>query len=221
MKKFLLALVLSVVTVFGLVACGNESNTKDSNSSKKENKEETAKKSTTKQDDVYFKDDVLKIDMATVKLTGSEVIPPDRFEENSTLIITYEFTNDSEELLKPSDVFIACFTLTQETDTTVEKLDISMADLPEKYKELSEMSNVDIKPGATVKSEISYSIKVADKPVTMTASQGLSGKELGTKTYKIEKWYKRRLAHRLFFLPLLRTYVRKGDVLIWLQYNRI
>ncbi|WP_203578891.1 DUF5067 domain-containing protein [Listeria ivanovii] len=187
MKKILLTLGVTLLTAFTLVACGNDSESKETNSSGTSNETETAKKSEKEKTDVYFKDNELKIDMATVKLTGSEVIPPDQNEDKSTLIITYEFTNDSDDVLQPFDVFLACFKLTQETNVSVIDLDISMADLPAEYNEMNEMANTNIKPGATVKAEMDYAIQDTTKPVNMIATQGVGGKELGTKTYNIEQ----------------------------------
>ncbi|MBC1642858.1 DUF5067 domain-containing protein, partial [Listeria welshimeri] len=76
-----------------MTACGSDSESKETKSDD-HNKTETVKEPKKEKSDVYFEDDVLKIDMATIKLTGSEVIPPDSSEDKSTLIISYEFTND-------------------------------------------------------------------------------------------------------------------------------
>ncbi|MBC1424635.1 DUF5067 domain-containing protein [Listeria seeligeri] len=169
-----------------MTACGSDSESKETKSDD-HNKTETVKEQKKEKSDVYFEDDVLKIDMATIKLTGSEVIPPDSSEDKSTLIISYEFINDSDDVLQPFDVFLACFELTQETDVAVIDLDVSMADLPEKYNEMKEMASTDIKPGATVKAEMDYAIDDTTEPVKMTATQGVAGDKLGTKTYNIEQ----------------------------------
>ncbi len=134
--------------------------------------------------DVYFENDTLKIDMATIKLTGTEITPPNEFNEASQLVITYEFTNDSDELMQPGITFIACFTATQETEATVDALDVGMSPQDEKYTAMNEMAFTDVKPGATVESVISYDIKYDGDPITLTATQGIAGDELGTKIYE-------------------------------------
>ena len=103
MKKKLLIMLLSLSVLAGITACGGESKEE---TPEPENKEEVVDVPDEPEASVYFKDDVLKIDMATIKLTGFEVAPPnqDFGEEKSTLILTYEFTNDSDEALQPGSV---------------------------------------------------------------------------------------------------------------------
>lgn len=181
MKKFITLLLTALLTL-SMVACGS---TSDEPENKTENLDAPAQEEPTK---VGFKNDVLKIDMATIKITGFEVAPPNTEygEEKSTLIITYEFTNDSDELMQPSDAWIACFDATQETDTTVDSLDVAMSPQDEKYTEMNEMSMTDVKPGATVQSVISYEINDTTKPITLKATQGIGGKELGEKVFNLQ-----------------------------------
>ncbi len=199
MKKKMLSLCLIGLCSIALTACGDstekttaekERNKTETVSAPKETEKTTAEKESVKTEEsgVYFKNDTLKIDMATIKLTGSTVAPPDKTfgEKKSTLIITYDFTNDSDKPLQPSTAFIACFTATQETAATIDRLDIAMSPQGEKYTKLNDMSNTDIKSGATVQSVISYEINDTKKPITLKATQGVAGKELGTKEYKIQ-----------------------------------
>lgn len=192
MKKFLALLLVSSLA-FSATACGNSTNkenkTEEVNVVEEENKTEEVNVAEEQPTKVGFKNDILKIDMATIKLTGFEVAPPNAEfgEEKSTLIITYEFTNDSDELLQPIDAWIACFEAVQETDISVDRLDVAMSPQDEKYSEMNEMSMTDIKPGATVKAVISYEINDTTKPVTLKATQGIAGKELGEKIYNLQQ----------------------------------
>lgn len=204
MKKKIVALVLAGLMGISVVACGGstqEASTSDTQagetSKSTEESTEEPKDNTTEEvevpkdtqtSDVYFKDDVLKNEMATIKITGSEVAPPntDFGEEKPTLIITYEFTNDSDELMQPGTTWIACFTATQETDVSVDDLDVALMPQDEKYVEMNEMSYTDIKPGATVEAVISYDINDPEKPVTLTATQGIAGEELGQKVFELK-----------------------------------
>ena len=195
MKKVKLLVALGVC---GLVlgACGNEEkaegNATETVSTAVESSEiassaldsSKTSESAAKSKDVYFENDTLKIDMATVKLTGTEITPPNEFNEASQLVITYEFTNDSEELMQPGMTFIACFNASQETEVTVDALDVGMSPQDEKYTAMNEMAFTDVKPGATVESVISYDIKYDGDPITLTATQGIAGDELGTKIYE-------------------------------------
>lgn len=196
MKKKIVALLLASSMALSLSACGGSGS--DSSSSKSESKTEQTKEDNktetvdvpkdSQTSDVYFKDDTLKIDMATIKITGSEVAPPntDYGEEKSTLIITYDFTNDSDDLLSPGNAWIACFTATQETDTTVDELDVAASPADEKYTQMNDVSYTDVKPGATVQAVISYEINDTTKPVTLKATQGVGGKELGEKVFNLQ-----------------------------------
>lgn len=204
MKKKLLTLILVGMMGISTIACGGSTQETSDNSQTKEEAVETTEAPTeepesnkteevdvpedTVTSDVYFKDDVLKIDMATIKITGSEIAPPntDFGEEKPTLIITYEFTNDSDELIQPGTAWIACFTATQETDVSVDDLDVAFMPQDEKYAEMNEMSYTDIKPGATVEAVISYNINDPDRPVTLTATQGIAGEELGQKVFELK-----------------------------------
>lgn len=136
----------------------------------------------------YFQDDILKIEMATIKLTGFEVAPPNQEfgEEKSTLIITYEFTNDSDEVIQPTTAWVACFDATQETEATIDSLNVAMSPQDEKYAEMNNLSLTDVKPGATVQSVISYEINDTSKPITLKATQGVGGQELGEKVYNLQ-----------------------------------
>lgn len=193
MKKKLLTLILVGIMGISTIACGGSTQEASDNN---QTKEETQNNKTEEVDvpkdtgtsDVYFKDDVLKIDMATIKITGCEIATPntDFGEEKPTLIITYEFTNDSDELIQPGTAWIACFTATQETDVSVDDLDVAFMPQDEKYAEMNEMSYTDIKPGATVEAVISYNINYPDRPVTLTATQGIAGKELGQKVFELK-----------------------------------
>ncbi|WP_156508411.1 DUF5067 domain-containing protein, partial [Exiguobacterium undae] len=83
-----------------LVGCGTEEAAKDT-SKKTANPTEKVEIVETKKEDVYFKDDTLKIDMATVKILSTEVLEPSKeyFREKPQLVFTYETTNDSKEPL--------------------------------------------------------------------------------------------------------------------------
>ena len=196
MKKKLLTIMLAVTMALSFTACGGSSSTKpetkvEDTSKTEDNKTEDVSvpdESKAETASVYFKDDTLKIDMATIKITGFEVAPPntDIGEEKSTLIITYDFTNDSDELLQPGSVWIACFTATQETDTTVDSLDVAIAPQDEKYTQMNDVSFTDVKPGATVQSVISYNINDTTKPITLKATQGVDGQDLGEKVFNLQ-----------------------------------
>lgn len=192
MKKKIVAMLLAGTMALSLSACGGSGDSKTDSKTeqtKEDNKTETVTVPEDSQaSDVYFKDDVLKIDMATIKITGSEVAPPntDYGEEKSTLIITYDFTNDSDDVLSPGTAWMACFTATQETDTTVDALNVAASPADEKYAQMNDVSYTDVKPGATVQAVISYEINDTTKPITLKATQGVGGQDLGEKVFNLQ-----------------------------------
>lgn len=60
-----------------LVGCGTQETIEDP-PKKAANPTEKVKVAETKKEDVYFKDDTLKIDMATVKILSTEVLEPSK-----------------------------------------------------------------------------------------------------------------------------------------------
>lgn len=181
MKKLVSLGVLTLCS-FALVACGgNTTATGDKETG-------TSSTSEKKIDEVYFKDDTLKIDMATLKILSTEVLPADKnlLREKPQLAIIYEVTNDSKELISASTVWIACMTLTQEAEETINKLTVGMTPQDDKFAQYTEHQLDDIKPSSTVKAIISYDLEDTQTPVILKATQGMSGKKLGEKSINLK-----------------------------------
>ncbi|GGC83327.1 DUF5067 domain-containing protein [Enterococcus wangshanyuanii] len=180
MKKIL---GFGILTLCGLtlVACsGNDDTTKKSSADSSTSQKKEAS--------TYFKDDTLKIDMATVKILSTEVLPADStlYREKPQLALTYEVTNDSKEPLSASTVWIACMELTQEGENTINRLNVGMTPQDERFAEYTEHQSDDIKPGGTVKAIISYDLDDTETPVMLKATQGMAGKELGEKKIELK-----------------------------------
>lgn len=201
---------MSAALALGGIACGGnktqtvstESNTKntDSETQSVTDSSSQSEKSTEQEiSDVYFKDDTLKINDATIKIKEIKVQEPntDFGETNPTLIILYDFTNNKSEVLAPDTVWFACFNAQQETDVAFEDLDISTSPLGDEYASSMSMGNADIKPGATVESVMSYQIKYPNSPVILKATQGLAGKELGNKIIDLEQYKSKQVETEL------------------------
>lgn len=196
-QKFLsLLLIVTAIVTLTTAACGSEAELKESTSKTANQKEEPdtkdAEKKETNNDseekDVFFKDRTLKIDMATIKITATEVIPPnaDYGKDKSSLVIFYDFTNTSDKLIQPFDAWIACFELTQETDVSVNRLETGFVPEGEKYQTPYDMAHTDIKTGATVQAMAVYELNDPSKPVTIKATQGIMGDELGEEVINLE-----------------------------------
>ena len=116
-------------------------------------------------DNVYFKDDTLKIIDGIIKITDTQVLPPnDSSKGKNILAFTYEFTDTSDKSLTPEEVWTACFTLSQENEN------------------LNYLSSETISANSTRDTAtIYYTLNNTSTPVTLTARQGLLGDVLGTK----------------------------------------
>jgi len=170
-----------------LVGCGTQETIEDL-PKKAANPTEKVEVAETKKEDVYFKDDTLKIDMATVKILSTEVLEPSKeyFREKPQLVFTYETTNDSKEPLNGMTTWIACFEATQEGIDTINKLEVGMTPQEEKYTSYLEHQLDDIKPGGTAKGIMAYDIDDPQAVVTLKATQGMAGKELGGKKIELK-----------------------------------
>lgn len=195
MKKKVVAIMLAGLLAISVTACSsseentskNTTNSNNSKTSEEQNESKTVSVPESGDVDISFKNDTLTINDAIIQITGIEVAPPNEtFGETSpTIIFTYDYTNTSDEPQQPGIVWIACFNATQETESTIENLDVAMAPQDEKYTEMNKMSFTDVKPGATVQSVISYNINDSSRPVMLTATQGVLGDKLGTKVVNL------------------------------------
>ncbi|MDU6535659.1 MAG: HAD-IC family P-type ATPase, partial [Intestinibacter bartlettii] len=83
------------------------------------------------------------------------------------------------------NVWIACFEATQDSDNTVNKLDVGITPTTGKLGEWNEHSNDTIKKGKTAKGIMTYKLQ-NDEDVVLKATKGADGKKLGTKTIKLD-----------------------------------
>ncbi|MBO0439718.1 DUF5067 domain-containing protein [Candidatus Enterococcus ikei] len=178
MKK-ILCLGVATLCSLTLVACAGN------NGSKKSENISDSKKI---QDSTYFKKDTLKINMATLKILSTEVLPADEnlFRKKPQLAITYEVTNNSDEPISASTIWIACMGLTQDTENTTNKLTIGMTPQDEKFIPYTEHELDDINPKGIAKAIISYDLDDTETPVLLKATQGIAGKKLGEKTINLK-----------------------------------
>ena len=187
MKKLLSIGLVGLCSVT-LVACGGNSDNSKSETKKENSSTENVKVPDSKNTKAYLKDDTLKIEMATLKILSTEVLPADSslYRDKPQLAFTYEVTNDSEEPISASSVWIACFQATQDGENTINKLDVGMTPQDEKFNEFKEHQNDDIKPGGTVKDVIAYDLDDTTSSVVLKATQGISGSDLGEKKIELK-----------------------------------
>lgn len=134
-----------------------------------------------------YENDTLTTEEATIKITGYEVIQSEYSSAPYTLIISFDFTNNSTELLQPGSVWSPHFVLSQETESTVEQLGNSGGLLKDSaYQEASDMFYTDIKPDATVQVARTYAIEDISLPTTLTIYDNYRENVLGTKVINLQ-----------------------------------
>lgn len=182
MKKIIITGCLAIICVISLTACGG---------AKKEdsgNKTETVKVKKQEAKVPSFTNDILRIEDAEIKIKKIETAKPntEMGETKPTLIITFSFKNKKDEPLDAMTTWIACFTATQDGGDTIDELDVAMAPQAKKYKKLNENTQANLKSGKTINAVISYNIKYKNKPITLKATQGIAGKDLGEKVINLK-----------------------------------
>ncbi|WP_145463687.1 DUF5067 domain-containing protein [Staphylococcus epidermidis] len=176
MKKVLFLIFASLLV---LGACGNNDN---NSNGKKPNNTETKSVNENKP---QFTNDTLVIDQAVLKIDDTFILN-DKDSGDKLLAFKYHVKNKSDsEDITSMNVWIACFEATQDSDNTVNKLDVGITPTTGKLGKWNEHSNDTIKKGKTAKGIMTYKLQ-NDKDVVLKATKGADGKKLGTKTIKLD-----------------------------------
>lgn len=176
MKKVFGVLLASTLV---LGACGNDDNNSED---KKSNNTETKSVNENKP---QFANDTLVIDQAVLKIDDTFILN-DKDSGDKLLAFKYHVKNKSDsEDITSMNVWIACFEATQDSDNTVNKLDVGITPTTGKLGKWNEHSNDTIKKGKTAKGIMTYKLQ-NDEDVVLKATKGADGKKLGTKTIKLD-----------------------------------
>ncbi|OUJ24438.1 hypothetical protein CBI45_00170 [Corynebacterium kefirresidentii] len=133
-----------------------------------------------------FKDDVLELPTATVKITGHHVIDPgspgNRIGDKPIIVFDYEMTNKTDKELRTAD-FSSMFTAIQDNDEN------SVNELKTGFSEYIDTDNMldKIKKGGTVKSSAAFELDDLTTPVELVAREKYGEEEVGSQTYKLEE----------------------------------
>lgn len=170
MKK-ILGILLASTLVLG--ACGNKEE------SKAENKTESVN-----ENKAQFKNDTLVIDDAVLKIKDTFLVN-NANSDDQLLAFKYEVKNKTDkDEINPRNVWLATMNAEQDGDNTVNTLEQGATPLTGKFEEWGKHLDDKIKMNKTAKGIVTYSLE-NDKDVTLKATQGVDGKELGTKKIKI------------------------------------
>lgn len=209
MKKLLLTSVLS--TALLLAACGEESepetikaedNTEvveevEATETEKletvEEETETVEQDSSSDEIKSFENNAFEIQMARVEITGSEILPPDEYDDSGKerLIVRYEVTSkvspeESEEVdVSAWSVWMETMSATQENETSIANLEHGFT--PEEYFDYQDTEMNVIKKDATIENIAIYNLDNRDYPVVLKATQGIAGDDLGSIEIDVSK----------------------------------
>ena len=185
MKKLLwTATILSALL---LSACGDDEAVKDNGTKVATNNENAESKEESKGNDFYFKDNEVKIEDLKIKITDTKVIQPgekgNEYGEKPVIAFWYDTTNLSDKDIDPITAWIAVFTAIQDNNpNSINELEMGM--LPDESHLDSQMET--IKKDGTVSNSIAYELDDLETPVTLVATRGVLGDEIGKQDYNVK-----------------------------------
>lgn len=204
MKK-LLSCTLSILLIASFAACSSadtgssasadtESSMASSSSSEEitsDSNAQTSSESSAVEEptsEFYFKDGVVQTEDLTITITDYKVIPVgeagNEYGEAPVIAFWYDTTNKTgKEGINPLTAWMAVFTAVQDNDPNmVNELDVGMT--PDEAA--LDTQTAEIKEGGTVSCAVAYVLDDETTPVTLTATKGIAGEELGTQDYPVQ-----------------------------------
>jgi len=180
-KAILILLMLSLlVTLAGCSGDSKESKEKDKVPEQVEPVEKNSKK-------FYFDGEVAEIEDVKIKITETKVIPVGKkgneYGEKPVFAIWYETTNKSDKDIDPMIAWLVIFEAVQDNNpNAINTLNVGM--LPDDAHSDSQLQT--IKKDGTVENSVAYELDDDVTPVTLVASKGMPGEEIGRKDFKID-----------------------------------
>ncbi|MEJ7541938.1 DUF5067 domain-containing protein [Staphylococcus intermedius] len=172
MKRLMFLLYASLLV---LSACGND---------KKEN--ETKQETKVNEDKPQFTNDTLVIDDAVLKIKDTFIVN-DKDSGKKSVVFKYEVKSKSgRENVAPNTIFIAGFTVLQDTENSLAKLETGTTPTTGEFEEWSQHAHDMVKKGKTAKGILGYELE-NDNNITLKATKGIGGKKLGEKEIDLSK----------------------------------
>ena len=187
MKKILVASALLLFLMAGCSSGGGSSAGTASDSPQPNTQDVSQTTENPADQQYYFSDGVLVSEDVKIEITDWKVIPVgepgNEYGEVPVIAFWYRTTNlTGNEDVTPVNAWIAMFTAVQDNDpNAVNTLDVGM--LPDEAYLDSQLQA--IKEGGTVDCAVSYELDDLTTPVTLTATNGLFGDEIGEQVFEI------------------------------------
>lgn len=188
MKKLIFS--ASIVSALLLGACaGEETKTKETDVTETKTTTDNSASDDVQEEnkDVYFKDGEVKLNDLKIKITETKVIPVgqpgNEYGEKPVFAIWYDTTNLSDKDIDPTTAWAVVFTAIQDNDpNSINELEVGV--LPDESHLDTQLET--IKKDGTVSNSIAYELDDLETPVTLVATQGVMGDELGRQEYTIK-----------------------------------
>nr|WP_263312903.1 DUF5067 domain-containing protein [Mammaliicoccus sp. Marseille-Q6498] len=174
MKKPAILLLSSLLVLGG---CDQKEESKE----KTETKEKSDEKVNTNK--VQFKNDTVVIEDGYYTIKEVFILN-DKDTNKKNIVFKILATNKTDKNISPSTLFMATTSIFQDDENTETKLDPSISANEDDYKEWKEHTHDNIKKGKEAKGIMTYELK-SKNDVIVKFRQGISGKNLGEKKYKL------------------------------------
>ncbi len=182
MKKRMLAMAFVAAASMAFSSCGG-----DTASEQPAETAEATDAAEEETEDYYFKDNVLVAEDVKIEITDYKVIPAgepgNEYSDKPVIAFWYNTTNISGEDVDPSTAWIVMFTAIQDNNpNAINELEMGM--LPDEQF-LDTQSEI-IKQGGTVANAVAYELDDDTTPVTLKATKGIMGEDLGEQDFEIK-----------------------------------
>lgn len=170
MKK----IILLVALVISITACGGTKTTETQPNEVKQETVENITEEKTAKEPVSALGSTFKGNNGTYTIKEYEFMKG-QYTESDIVAITIDYTNSTEENQNPWFAFATDFIGQQETESSIEELMGANGLYPDNYKsEAVKMSEIDVKPGATIVTVVGYELAQPESPVFLR-DRGLAG----------------------------------------------
>ena len=193
MQKKLVTLIAVVVMAIMLAGCNKQETSQGT--SVTTDSQQTAEVTTTatveaqhSAGESYFDGKIADIDDLTIEITDYKLIEPgqagNEYGKEPVIAFWYKVTNKTDKEIDATMAWFAVFNAIQDNDpNSVNNLEVGMS--PD--NDLNDKAFDNIKKGGTVEAAIAYKLTDTETPVTLKATKGVFGEDIGEATYKLNK----------------------------------
>ena len=148
---------------------------------------EVASEATTSvQNDSFYEHGLIETDDFSIQITGYKIINPgeegNKYESMPVIGFWYDVTNNSGREISASSAWIYCIRAIQDNDPSRVN-ELNMASSPDSRYIDTQSEN--IKTGGTVSNAVAYTLTDTTTPVTLKATDGIVGDEIGERTFEL------------------------------------